>query len=298
MHQILHTSLGPVEYTTSGTGLPVLFFHGGHGNCHEVLWHKGFDRDHFQLITPSRPGYGQTALGENTTPETTAALFAALLDKLQVESCILIGVSAGGPSAAAFAALYPARTKALILISAVVKKWLETSDETYQRGKKLFNPRNEKLSWRAFRWFYRLAPMAAANTMFRELSTHPGKEILDEEVQELKSMLFRQSSGQGFMTDMHTEPDLNLLRKITAPSLVLHSRYDAVVSEEHQRTALQLIKDVELKSFDNRWGHLLYLGPESQEVIQRVLEFCEKNRKVYRIGRGKKLNAGLNASGI
>jgi pimeloyl-ACP methyl ester carboxylesterase len=61
-----------------GNGFPILFIHGGHSNCSETLSHTGFDLEKFQLITPSRPGYGNTPLKGNGSPKQAADWIAGL----------------------------------------------------------------------------------------------------------------------------------------------------------------------------------------------------------------------------
>ncbi len=61
----IETEKGQIEYSITGKGRPVLFINGGHTNCKTTLCYKGFDLGKFQLITPSRPGYGDTPLGSN-----------------------------------------------------------------------------------------------------------------------------------------------------------------------------------------------------------------------------------------
>lgn len=82
--EILNTRRGNIEYVSIGKGIPILFVHGGHSNCHEKLCHKGFDVEKFQLITPSRPGYGKTSLNGNKTPKQAADLIIELLNYLLV----------------------------------------------------------------------------------------------------------------------------------------------------------------------------------------------------------------------
>src|SRR4051812_48135252 len=91
------TSRGIIEYTLFGKGIPMLIVVGGHTNCSETIFRKGLNADTYCFITPSRPGYGLTPLtGENKTPEGTASLFVALLDKLNIDKAIVVGISAGG----------------------------------------------------------------------------------------------------------------------------------------------------------------------------------------------------------
>lgn len=47
------TSLGAIEYSSWGTGEPILIIHGGHSNCQERLFHKGIDfkNRYFSTVT-------------------------------------------------------------------------------------------------------------------------------------------------------------------------------------------------------------------------------------------------------
>jgi len=56
------TSKGKIEYTLLGNGKPMLIVVGGHTNCKETIFHKGFDPGKYCFVTPSRPGYGLTPL--------------------------------------------------------------------------------------------------------------------------------------------------------------------------------------------------------------------------------------------
>ena len=144
-NQIMNTKLGEIEYCTIGKGIPVLFVHGGHSNCNETLCHKGFDLENFQLITPSRPGYGKTPLSDNKNPRQTADLIMELLKGLSVDNIIVYGISAGGLTAIELAGNYPNKVSKLILASAVSKKWLDEQGKIYKTAKKMFNPKIEKI---------------------------------------------------------------------------------------------------------------------------------------------------------
>ncbi|MEM6846250.1 MAG: alpha/beta hydrolase [Bacteroidota bacterium] len=110
-NKVLNNRLGDIEYSSVGRGVPVLFVHGGHSNCHETLCHQGFDLERFQLITPSRPGYGKTPLNGNRTPKQAADLMVELLNHLKIDDVVVYGISAGGLTAIALAANYPSKVK-------------------------------------------------------------------------------------------------------------------------------------------------------------------------------------------
>ncbi len=93
----IETSKGKVEYTSLGNARPMLIVVGSHTNCKGTIFHKGLDPDKFRFITPSRPGYSLTPLtDQNKTPEGTSDLFVAILDELNIQKTIVVGISAGG----------------------------------------------------------------------------------------------------------------------------------------------------------------------------------------------------------
>lgn len=275
MIQIVNTQKGPIEFTLKGTGIPILFFHGGHSSCNETMFHKGFDTKQFCLITPSRPGYGNTPLCNNASPRQTAALFVALLDALKLKTVIVVGISAGGLSALEMASNFPDRVAKLILISAVTKKWMTAADKTYQKAKKIFSPAIEKYSWAGFRFFYRLFPNLMAKTMFKELSSYRPCDLTKEEAVELFEMIKLQRSKSGFINDLDQDIDPNIVRNITCPTLILHSLNDNSVHVEHATHAHAMIQNSILKLYNNKWGHLLWLGEARNVPLNDTLMFVE-----------------------
>ncbi|SMD45523.1 Pimeloyl-ACP methyl ester carboxylesterase [Aquiflexum balticum DSM 16537] len=273
--QIINTKKGTIEFSRVGTGIPILFIHGGHSSCNEVLFHKGFDTNRFCLITPSRPGYGNTPLSQNVSPKQTAALFVAMLDELKLKSVIVIGISAGGLSAIELASNFPARVTKLILISAVTKKWMTAKDKTYIKAKKIFAPKIEKFSWALFRFFYLLFPNLMAKTMLKELSNSQSIDLAKAEVAELFEMIKLQRSKNGFVNDLDQDIDQNVINGIACPTLILHSSNDNAVNLEHAEYAHSKIKNSILEIYDNKWGHLLWLGQESYTPIKDTLKFIE-----------------------
>lgn len=145
--QKFQTELGMLEFSSWGSGFPILVLHGAHSNCHERLVHRGIDLKKYRIITPSRPGYGETTLSKKVTPEEAAKQIIELLQFLRIDSFIVYGVSAGGLTALALASLYPEMVSKLILASAVTKKWLSPKDRKYKIASTLFHPRTEAFTY-------------------------------------------------------------------------------------------------------------------------------------------------------
>lgn len=191
----IKTELGEIEYSITGTGKPVLCIHGGHTNCNETLWHNGFDLNKFQLITPTRPGYGNTPLNNNKTPKRQADLIISLLDDLGIGKVILYGISAGGLTTIELAGNYPNRVEKLILASCVSKEWLDKNGKLYKTAKRIFNPKVEGFVWGMIRFFSRLFPNLIVKNFYPQFSSKLAHKLLKDDVIELMSMFKNFKSG-------------------------------------------------------------------------------------------------------
>jgi pimeloyl-ACP methyl ester carboxylesterase len=123
--QVIATARGPIECAVLGEGPAVLISHGALGGYDQGLAAIAsgfFGGDSFRFIAVSRPGYLRTPPEVGKTPEEQADAFAALLDALQVDKAIVVGISAGGPPALQFALRHPGHCAALLLVSAVTER--------------------------------------------------------------------------------------------------------------------------------------------------------------------------------
>ena len=274
--EVINTRLGDIEYATIGKGIPIIFFHGGHSNCHENLCHKRFDLEKFQLITPSRPGYGKTPLNDNRTPRKAADLVIELMNHLSVDKINVYGISAGGPTAIELAANYPNKVNKLILASAVSKKWLDENGKIYKTAQRIFNPKVEKFTWGAVKFFSRIFPNMIAKSFYPQFSKMPINSLKDGDIQELISSMKHYNSGQGFINDIDQTIHDSTISEIKCPTLIIHSRNDNSVPFEHALHAKKLIEDSTLVELNNEWGHLFWIGTDSMTSVEKTIEFFSK----------------------
>jgi pimeloyl-ACP methyl ester carboxylesterase len=274
--ETIKTDKGQIEYSIIGEGKPILFLHGGHSNCRETLFHKGFDTSKYQLITPSRPGYGNTPLDVNTTPKKTADLVVALLNYLGIDKVVLYAISAGGLTSIEFAGKYPERVEKLILASAVSKKWLDKNGRVYRTAKKLFNPKTERLVWGMIRFFSGIFPKLIANNFYPQFSKNEPHRLKEKDIKELLRTFKHFNSKSGFMSDIEHDVEKGLISNIQCPTLIIHSKNDNSVSYEHAEYAKRMIKNSKLLGLDNDWGHLFWIGIDSNESIRKTIEFIEQ----------------------
>lgn len=274
--ETVKTTQGQIEFSIRGKGKPILLLHGGHSNCQETLFHKGFDTGKYQLITPSRPGYGNTPLDNNNTPEKAANLIISLLNHLNINKVVVYAVSAGGLTSIEIAGNYPDRVEKLILASAVTKKWLNQEGDVYKTAKLLFNPKTEKVVWGMVRFFSKLFPRMIANNFYPQFSSKKPHKLSEYDIKELLNTFKHYHSKVGFMSDIEHNISSDLIAKIKCPTLIIHSKNDNSVSYEHAVYAKRRIKNSELLGLDNEWGHLFWIGNDASETLRKIIKFIEK----------------------
>jgi len=114
---IADTALGKIEYGVAGAGAPLFSIHGAGGGYDQgLLIAEALVGGGFQVIAPSRFGYLRTPTPSDVSPSAQADAHAALLDVLGVDRAIVVGTSAGAPSAMQLAIRYPERVAAVILL--------------------------------------------------------------------------------------------------------------------------------------------------------------------------------------
>lgn len=115
--RIADTTAGPIEYAETGAGFALLSIHGAGGGYDQGLA-NGADLigAGFRVIAPSRFGYLSTPIPADTSPAAQADAHAALLAALNVDTAVVVGLSAGARSAIELALRHPDKVAVLILI--------------------------------------------------------------------------------------------------------------------------------------------------------------------------------------
>src|SRR4030042_1699875 len=131
---IAKTLKGSIEYRFEGNGPTIVVLNGGHCSRDTRLSHEKLTEYGFSVLTPSRPGYDGTPSEVGKSAQAAANALAALLDTLQISRVDVIGISAAGPTALAFAQQHPSRLRRLILESAVATDWDEQSKRRSRIG--------------------------------------------------------------------------------------------------------------------------------------------------------------------
>jgi pimeloyl-ACP methyl ester carboxylesterase len=267
---IAQTTKGPIEYRFDGDGPVIVVLYGGHCSRHTRLSHERLATVGYSVLTPSRPGYDQTPSSVGPTAEEAADAIAALLDTLNIATVTMIGISAAGPTALAFAQRHPDRTRKLILESAVATEW----DEQIKRGARILFGRAEKFTWAMTRTALRLFPSLTIKSLVKELTILDIAEVMKrmspDDLAFIKHMIRTFQSGTGFMNDI--EHTVNDLTGITAPALVMYSPNDKSVPPRNAKRVAAEVAACELYEVPSD-THLIWIGRYANDVWQKRLSF-------------------------
>ena len=109
---------GRLHVEATGTGPAVVLLHGGSADSRMWQGQLAALAGHYRVIRYDLRGLGQSP--PPAAPYRMSDDLTAVLDHLGVDSAALVGFSTGGAIALEFAARYPARAAALVLIGAIV----------------------------------------------------------------------------------------------------------------------------------------------------------------------------------
>jgi len=216
-----------------------------------------------RLILFDKRGTGlsdRVPINELPTLETRMDDVRAVMDAVGSERAALCGVSEGGPMCSLFAATYPEKTLALVMIGTYAKRirdaeypWAPTTEERQHFFEEL------REHWGGPVGLEERAPSVAADPQFRDwwatylrMGASPGAALA--------------------LTRMNAEIDVRqVLPSIRVPTLVIHRSEDLCLKVEEGRYVADRIpgsKYVELPGRD----HLPFVG-DQDEILDEVKDF-------------------------
>jgi pimeloyl-ACP methyl ester carboxylesterase len=278
MKQVVNTTHGPIEYRLTGEEKSViLILNGGHcSDCATPLPFEAFLLDlGFQLLIPSRPGYGNTPSSTGRTAEQFADMLIELLDALHIPSATILAISAGGRTALQLAGRHPDRVEKIVLQGALTHNdWPDKKTKLLSYF--LFNPIVEKGLWCFFRFLIQKYPLGTLKIMMKSFTTLPVEQVIKRmsDNQQMEAIKFLQhlQSGSGFLNDIrHRSGDIS---RIQAPTFIIHSKYDGSNPVTHAEFAANYISQAELFLSESE-SHLIWFHDHHEEIKEKVASFLK-----------------------
>lgn len=281
--RVVETAGGPVEYALQGEGTPVLAVHGAMGGFDQGLWlTRSFDLSEYQVIAVSRFGYLGSPLPPGAGLDRQADAFASLLDSLKIEKSAVFAASAGSTSALRYAARYPERVSALVLLS----------PDAPGEGQMVLPPRwifdtlvrSDFIYWVLVTFFgkwmqnaiglvppgYRLTSAQAAQVKTIQLGDLPVSRRVDGLIFESYTVL---SEFNEFLSPETIHP----LNKIKIPVLVIHALDDPIIRFANVKRLAECMPGARLFEVPEG-GHFLF--GHTEEVKAEIDRFLSQNQAV------------------
>ena len=274
--ELVATEFGAVEYGREGIGPTVLVSHGAGGGYDQGLFvGRELLGSAWDVIAPSRFGYLRSESPGRPLPDVQADAYAALLDRLGVERAVVLGISAGAPSAIEMALRHPERVAALILV--VPRAYAPGCEVTAEHS-----PPNEmimRMIERGADFAFWLAIRLARRTVLRFLGVPAAVDRAADPLERarltwiMQSILPLSRRVEGIRNDGAAVIGAWPLERIGAPTFVVSAEDDLFGTLPAARFTAAHIAGAELMVLPSG-GHLL--AGRTDEIRARISAFLRR----------------------
>ncbi len=206
-----------LRYRLAGSGPVVALTHGLGGHLDSWEPTVAALQDRYTVLTWDVRGFGSSAKRpDDLSPEVWASDLAGLLDEVGADDAVIAGISMGGVISQRFALDFPARTRALILIS--------TSSEVNERAEAGWNARADVIERDGLA--KALAPTGPALSYGKEY-----RERHAEDIAEAARLTIERNDAASYAAACRAVSNIDYtadLETITCPTLILQGLEDAV----------------------------------------------------------------------
>jgi pimeloyl-ACP methyl ester carboxylesterase len=253
MNQILYKNT-KISYSDTGKGNAIVLLHGFLEN--QTMWQDlipELSKKH-RVITIDLLGHGGSGcLGYVHSMEDNAEAVRSVLSKLRIRKAIFIGHSMGGYVALAFAELYPATVKGLVLLNSTSKADSEERKANRDRAIKAVK--------KDYVGFIRLSIANLFNPDNRERLIDEIEKVRSEALKTPLQGIVASLEGMKIRKDRET-----LLRSTAYPILLILGKKDPVLNYED---GLKQIENTTVKLVTFPDGHMSHI--ENLEELKKAL---------------------------
>ena len=258
---ILDYKNAAIFYTDSGKGPAVVLIHGFLENT--TMWNVIIPElsKRNRVIAIDLLGHGKSdCIGYTHSMELFAETLEAVLKKVRIRKCVLVGHSLGGYVALAFAAKHPKRVKGLCLMNST------SNEDTADR--KLLRTRANKMVHKNFSNLVRMS--------FTNLFSEESRIVFKDQMKNALSEAM-QTPIQGYIAGqegMKLRPNRNhVLAENSFKKLIIMGKKDAVLD---YKTSLEEVEKTNSKHVALPQGHMSHI--ENLEELILILKDFLKSR--------------------
>ena len=244
----------PLEVSRKGSGPPLLLLHGGGGPMMGLPFTDKLAKN-FEIIAPTHPGFGGTRAPDHFDGmEDLKYFYLDLLDALDINDAVLMGISMGGWLAAELATISCAQFSKLVLVDAV--------------GVKIGGPTDRDIVD-----VWGIPPEEATRIMWHDPEKAPKMGGLsDEAISEIAANRI----ALGLYTwepYMHNPKLTHRIHRISVPTLVIWGASDGLVKPDYGQAYAKLIKGAKFVAISEA-GHSPHVE-QPEAFLSQVLAFTD-----------------------
>jgi len=248
-----------------GKGFPVLCLHGHPGSGRSLSVFTQHLQQRFQTIAPDLRGYGSSRTTADFSMVDHLVDLEALLERLQVERCLVLGWSLGGILAMELAIKLPERVSGLILIATAARPRgnhppISWQDNLYTGVASILNRLQPSWQWNidtfGKRSLYRYLVQQHTPTTYQYLASEAMTAYLQTSAAAQRALNTALRSGYNRLAD---------LDQIGCPSLVLAGAEDRHITAQSSLETARCLQNCQWHCYPNT-AHLF-----PWEIPQQVL---------------------------
>ena len=258
-----------IAYSVEGKGFPIVFIHGFCADSH--MWDE-FKQDlleeKFKVIAIDLPGFGQSSVVSDPSINIYAEATIKVIEKLKIDSCILIGHSMGGYTALAVAEMRPELLLGLGLFHS----------HPFEDSMEKKSARIKQVGF-IKKYGHQLYVKQLVPKLFPKRHVLSSPFDIDKLVH--RAARFPEEGITGALKAMAIRPDRStILKNIKCPVLFIVGEEDTVIPEELSQKQLALPAVAKVHVLEGV-GHMAMIERKRpvQLMVRRFVDFCLRYNK-------------------
>ncbi|MEH2408527.1 alpha/beta fold hydrolase [Nostoc sp.] len=273
-----HTTAARLNVYIQGQGFPILGLHGHPGSGRSLSVFTNHLSKRYQTFAPDLRGYGKSRCNSNFDMNDHLTDLEALLDRFEIQKCLVLGWSLGGILAMELALRLPERVTGLILVATAAKPrgshpTITWQDNLYTGVAALLNYIKPGWQWNietfGKRSLFRYLIQQHTSTTYNYIATVAVPAYLQTSPAATHALYSAIQSGYNRLPD---------LQQIQCPSLVLAGEQDRHITSDSSLETARHLQNYQWECYPNT-AHL-FPWEVPQLVLNDIDHWLEEHPQV------------------